>query len=212
MIKIKDMSSAKNNTNKNWLALLSEAIDLGEDIRANHRYKFKGYNLGTYLVGLKKKDDKELVLKIKEMGFDLEKTNRSPENAAEKFLEKLLRKPPIRKTTIQTEFNNSILPKKDKLNPETIEKINKLWFEIYGKERSWERPLNTIEKILKWKEFRYDKQRNPRRKWFQGLTYMGDMYTWVYNLRKNEAKINSIIGVFNEKEKRELKEEGFPIK
>ena len=206
------MSSGKNKVNYDWLSLLSEALELGEDIRANHRYKFKGYNLGTYLVGLKKKDDKELVQKIKEMGFDLEKTNRSPENAAEKFLEKLLRKPPIRKTTIQTEFNNSVLPKKDKLKPETVDKINKLWFEIYGKERSWEKPLNTIDKILKWKEFRYDKKRNPRRKWFQGLTYMGDMYTWVYNLRKNEEKINSIIGVFNEKEKRELKEEGFPIR
>ena len=146
------------------------------------------------------------------MGFDLAKTDRSPENAAKKFIKNMLKDPPIRKTTIQTEFNNSLLTKKDQLSEETVEKINRVWRERYNSERSWVKPLNTIEKILKWKEFRYDKKRNPRRKWFQGLTYMGDMYTWVYTIRKDEAKINSIIGVFNEKEKRELKEEGFPIR
>lgn len=197
------MSSSKTDVNHKWLSLLSEAINEGEDIRANHRYKYKNYNLGTYLVGLKKKDDFELVEKIKIMGFDLEKTNRSPENAAEKFIEKLQRKPYIRKTTIQTEFNSSVLPKKDLLSDETIQRINRLWKERYGKDRSWVKPLNTIDKILKWKDFRYDKKRNPKRKWFQGLTYMGDMYTWVYTMRKDEKKINSIIGVFNEKEKRE---------
>jgi len=41
---------------------------------------------------------------------------------------------------------------------------------------------------------------------------MGDLYTWVYNLKNDENKINSIIGVFNEKEKRELISEGFPVK
>ena len=41
---------------------------------------------------------------------------------------------------------------------------------------------------------------------------MGDLYTWVYKLKTDEEKINSIIGVFNEKEKRELKSEGFPIR
>tara|TARA_B110001454_G_scaffold212699_2_gene229812 strand:- start:689 stop:1309 length:621 start_codon:yes stop_codon:yes gene_type:complete len=206
------MSSDKVDVNDKWLILLSEALGEGEDIRANHRYKYKGENLGTYLVGLKKKNNPLLILKIKEMGFDLEKTNRSPENAAEKFIEKLLRKPYIRKTTIQTEFNSSILPKKDLLSDETIQTINRLWKDRYGKERSWVKPLDTIDKILKWKDFRYDKKRNPKRKWFQGLTYMGDMYTWVYTMRKDEKKINSIIGVFNEKEKRELIEEGFPIK
>jgi hypothetical protein len=206
------MSLGKVDINQKWLNLLLDAISEGEDIRANHRYKYKNHNLGTYLVGLKKKNNSELVERIKNMGFDLSKTNRSPENAAEKFIEKLQRKPPIKKTTIQTEFNNSILPKKDSLSYHTIQRINSLWMALYNKERSWEKPLNTIEKILKWKEFRYDKTRNPRRKWFQGLTYMGDMYTWVYNLRKDEEKINSIIGVFNEKEKRELIEEGFPIR
>jgi hypothetical protein len=206
------MSSDKVDVNDKWLMLLSEALREGEDIRANHRYKYKGQNLGTYLVGLKKKDNPLLILKIKEMGFDLAKTDRSPENAAKKFIKNMLKDPPIRKTTIQTEFNNSLLSKKDQLSEETVEKINRVWKERYNSERSWVKPLNTIEKILKWKEFRYDKKRNPRRKWFQGLTYMGDMYTWVYTIRKDEAKINSIIGVFNEKEKRELKEEGFPIR
>jgi len=206
------MNSEQTDTNKVWLALLSEAIKSGENIKANHRYRFKDQNLGTYLVGLKKKGTPELIAEIKKMGFDLNKTSRTPENAAEKLIEKLLIRPKLKKTTIQTEFNNSVLPRKEGLSGETIQKINKIWEECYNETRSWTPPLTTIDKIIKWKEFRYDKKRNPNRKWHQGLSYMGDLYTWVYNLKNDENKINSIIGVFNEKEKRELISEGFPIK
>ena len=65
--------------------LACSAMALTGHARANHRYKYKGENLGTYLVGLKKKDNPLLILKIKEMGFDLAKTDRSPENAAKKL-------------------------------------------------------------------------------------------------------------------------------
>jgi len=206
------MNSEQTDTNQVWLTLLSEAINSGEDVKANHRYKFKGKNLGTFLVGLKKKDNPKLISDIKKIGFDLNKTNRSPENAAEKLIQKLLAVPKIKKTTIQTDFNNSVLQRKEDLSEETILRINTIWNERYNEERSWKKPLTTIEKIIKWKEFRYDKKQNPNRKWHQGLSYMGDMYYWVYKLKNNEKKINSIIGVFNEKEKRELKNEGFPIK
>ena len=142
----------------------------------------------------------------------IDKTSRSPENSAEKLIKRLLTQPKIKKTTIQTEFNNSLLPKKDGLSEETIYRINTIWEEQYHEKRSWTPALTTIDKILKWKEFRYDRKRNPNRKWHQGLSYMGDLYTWVYTLKNDEKKINSIIGVFNEKEKRELISEGFPVK
>jgi len=206
------MNSEETDTNKVWLALLSEAIKSGENIRANHRYRFKGQNLETYLVGLKKKGNPVLIAEVKELGFDLDKTSRTPENAAEKLIKKLLIRPKIKKTTIQTEFNSSVLPRKEDLSDETIQRINNIWEECYNETRSWVSPLTTIDKIIKWKEFRYDKKRNPNRKWHQGLSYMGDLYTWVYNLKNDENKINSIIGVFNEKEKRELISEGFPVK
>lgn len=206
------MNSEQTNTNQVWLNLLSEAIKSGEDVKANHRYKFKDKNLGTFLVGLKKKNNPELIAEIKKIGFDLNKTSRTPENSAEKLIQKLLAEPKIKKTIIQTEFNNTVLPKKEGLSEETILRINDIWREKYNEERSWKKPLTTIDKIIKWKEFRYDKKQNPKRKWFQGLSYMGDLYTWVYKLKKDEEKINSIIGVFNEKEKRELKSEGFPIR
>lgn len=206
------MNSEHTDTNKVWLELLSEAIKSGEEVRANHRYRFKDKNLGTYLVGLKKRGTPELIAEIKKIGFDLDKTSRTPENSAEKLIKKLLIRPKLKKTTIQTEFNNSVLPKKEHLSDETIQRINKIWEECYNETRSWTPPLTTIDKIIKWKEFRYDKKRNPNRKWHQGLSYMGDLYTWVYNLKKDENKINTIIGVFNEKEKRELISEGFPVK
>jgi len=206
------MNSEQTDATQVWLALLSEAINSGEDVKANHRYRFKDKNLGTFLVGLKKKNNPKLIADIKKMGFDLDKTSRTPENFAEKFIQKLLTKSKIKKTTIQTEFNNSVLPRKEHLSEDTIDRINKIWKERYNETRSWTKALTTIDKILKWKEFRYDKKRNPNRKWHQGLSYMGDLYYWVYKLKNNEEKINSIIGVFNEKEKRELKSEGFPIK
>lgn len=206
------MNSEHTDTNKVWLELLSQAIKSGEEVRANHRYRFKDKNLGTYLVGLKKRGTPELIAEIKKIGFDLDKTSRTPENSAEKLIKKLLIRPKLKKTTIQTEFNNSVLPKKEHLSDETIQRINKIWEECYNETRSWTPPLTTIDKIIKWKEFRYDKKRNPNRKWHQGLSYMGDLYTWVYNLKKDENKINTIIGVFNEKEKRELISEGFPVK
>lgn len=206
------MNLESTDTDQKWLTLLSKAIKSGENVKANHRYKYKNQNLGTYLVGVKKKDNPALITKIKELGFDLNKTSRTPENAAEKLIKKLLIRPKLKKTTIQTEFNNSVLPRKEELSDETIQKVNKIWEECYNEARSWTPPLTTIDKIIKWKEFRYDKKRNPNRKWHQGLTYMGDLYTWVYNLKKDESKINSIIGVFNEKEKRELISEGFPVK
>ena len=206
------MNSEHTDTNKVWLELLSEAIKSGEEVKANHRYRFKDKNLGTYLVGLKKRGTPELIAEIKKIGFDLDKTSRTPENSAEKLIKKLLIRPKLKKTTIQTEFNNSVLPKKEHLSDETIQRINKIWEECYNETRSWTPPLTTIDKIIKWKEFRYDKKRNPNRKWHQGLSYMGDLYTWVYNLKKDENKINTIIGVFNEKEKRELISEGFPVK
>ncbi len=206
------MNSEITDTDQVWLALLSEAIKSGDEVKANHRYRFKDQNLGTYLVGLKKRGNPKLVAKIKEIGFDLNKTSRTPENSAEKLIKKLLTRPKIKKTTIQTEFNNSVLLKKEHLSDETIQRINKIWEECYNETRSWAPPLTTIDKIIKWKEFRYDKKRNPNKKWHQGLSYMGDLYTWVYNIKKDENKINSIIGVFNEKEKRELISEGFPVK
>jgi len=100
------MNSEETDTNKVWLALLSEAIKSGENIKANHRYRFKGQNLGTYLVGLKKKGNPVLIAEVKELGFDLDKTSRTPENAAEKLIKKLLIRPKIKKKRL---FKQSLI-------------------------------------------------------------------------------------------------------
>ena len=39
------MSLGKVDINQKWLNLLLEAISEGEDIRANHRYKYKNHNV-----------------------------------------------------------------------------------------------------------------------------------------------------------------------
>jgi hypothetical protein len=105
---------------ENWLALLKEAMEANEDIRVNHRYKYKGEGLGTWLVGVKqankKKKKLELRKEIEELGFDFKETSRKPEHVAKRFVDKLIDDPNPNKMAYQTNFNRYILPKKTYLN------------------------------------------------------------------------------------------------
>ena len=67
----------------------------------------------------------------------------------------------------------------------------------------------SIDKIQKWKQFRYDKKKNPSEKWFDYKKNMGKLYGWVYVRKTNEQKMNLILEHFNDKELTELKQEGF---
>ncbi len=57
-----------------WLELLQDALDNGEEVTADHRYKYEGTSLGTWLTGVaqRNKEGKKLKLRkeIEEIGFD----------------------------------------------------------------------------------------------------------------------------------------------
>jgi len=130
-----------------WLNLLEEAINSGEDVRANHRYKYKGQGLGTFLVGISKKNKLgkklETKRKIEEIGFDYHKSERTPIATAERFLNALLTDDKKTKGGFQTYFNKLIREKKDELPPEIVDKINKTWYLRFKEKRSWKKITKT---------------------------------------------------------------------
>ncbi len=128
---------------KKWLDLLMEALDEGEDVRANHRYRYKGHGLGTFLVGISKKNKQgkklDTKLKIEQIGFDYHKTERTPVATAERFLNALLTNKKKHKGNFQTYFNKLIREKKELFSEEIVEKINETWYLRFNEKRTWKK-------------------------------------------------------------------------
>lgn len=198
-----------------WLELLKKAMDAGEDIRVNHRCKFEEESLGTWLVGVKqsnkKKKKHELRKEIEDLGFDFKETSRKPEHVAKRFVDKLIDDPKPNKGAYQTNFNHYILPKKDILSPQLKKEIEEVWTLQFNEPRPWEKGTLENDRTEEWREFRYDTKRNPEGKWYKGQAHLGLLYYWVYHKKKYRHKMDLIIDNFIDQEKKELKNEGFPI-
>ena len=117
---IEEVKTANVNANeKEWLALLKEAIDNDEDVKANHRYKYKGKSLGTWLtiVAQRNKEGKKLELRaeIEEIGFDYDIKGRTPEASTRRFIGQLISDELPNKMNYQNWFNKVIAQKKREL-------------------------------------------------------------------------------------------------
>ena len=212
----------KQNIEDEWLSILSDALNDSserEKIQVNHRYKFNGYRLGTWLVGVsqatkgkKPKQRKiDLILKIEELGFDFTRTSRKPEHTVERFIEQLLNdKNPI-KVEYQKTFNRQMLKRKAKISDELKQEINAAWELQFNEIRSWDNIPRAKDRTEEWKEFRYNKTINPEGKWITGESTMGKLYNWVYHKRNDKRKMDLVIDKFTETELNELRIEGFPI-
>ncbi len=192
-----------------WLELLKNAVNEGVEIQVNHRFKYKNTNLGTFLTSAKKKNKPELIQKIEDLGINFKRHSNNPEDFLEKFIFQLSTDEKPNKQNYMTRFNSSVLPRKDLLKKQTIKKLNRVWKKEFGDIRKWEKPETSIDKIRRWKEFRYDEKRNPNRKWFDYKTNMGKLYSWVYSRKRDKQKMSLILEHFNKKELAELKKEGF---
>jgi HKD family nuclease len=212
----------QQNIEDEWLSILSDALNDSserEKIQVNHRYKFNGYRLGTWLVGVsqatkgkKPKQRKiDLRLKIEELGFDFTRTSRKPEHTVERFIEQLLNdKNPI-KVEYQKTFNRQMLKRKAKISDELKQEINAAWELQFNEIRSWDNIPRAKDRTEEWKEFRYNKTINPEGKWITGESTMGKLYNWVYHKRNDKRKMDLVIDKFTEAELNELRIEGFPI-
>jgi HKD family nuclease len=201
----------------NWLRILKEAIADKEDIRANHRYKYKDETLGTFLVGVKQANNEtpkrklELRKEIEELGFDYKENSRKPEHVTQRFIDKLINDENPHKMSYQNHFNSRILPKKDILSAEMKKELEEVWELQFNEPRPWSKGTLDNDRTEEWKNFRYDKAINPKGKWITGESTMGKLYNWVYHKRKSKSKMDLVVGNFNDKERQELKKEGFPI-
>jgi HKD family nuclease len=212
----------QQNIEDEWLSILEELINDPNEkdkIRVDHRYKPNGHRLGTWLVGVSQENRKEnprprkieLKTKIEELGFDFTKTSRKPEHTSQRFLNDLTNdKSPI-KVDYQKRFNRQILPRVDKIPLEIREEIDVIWELQFNEKRTWEKIKKAKDRTPEWKEFRYNGEINPERKWITGQSAMGDLYNWVYHKRRDKKKMDLVIHHFNDSEKMELKNEGFPI-
>lgn len=185
------------------------AIEEGADIQVNHRYKYRGQNLGTFLTAARATKDKARLKKIKSIGLNLKLHSNKPEDYVSKYIQQLTKAKKPNKQSFTTRFNIYVLPKKDILKTRTIERLNKVWKRKFGDTRKWEKPKTTGDKINNWKTFRYDAEVNPTGKWLEYEKNMGKLYAWVYARKRNPEKMNLILDYFDDKEISELKNEGF---
>jgi len=202
-----------SNADQEWLDLLQDALDNDEDVRANHRYKYNGKSLGTWLTGIaqRNKEGKKLEIKteIEELGFDYNLRGRTPEASTKRFIRKLISDQEPLKVNYQNWFNQIIAPKKDDLTQETIDQLNQVWELKFDEKRYWEIPSRIKDKVDEWKEFRYNSEINPRGKWSTNDQEMGNLYTWVLKRKKDSDLMGLILDRFSQQELEELSAEGF---
>jgi len=195
-----------------WLTLLEAAIKEGVQIQVNHRFKYKNKNLGTFLVSAKRNNKEDLIKKIESLGLNFKMHSRNPEDYVEKFILQLSTDEKPNKSYYITRFNKYVLPKKRLIKKETVDKLNSTWETRFGDTRKWKKPETDLNKVKKWKKFRYNEKLNPNGKWFEVKTKMGKLYSWVYNRKADSKKMNVILTEFNDKELKELISEGFKVK
>ncbi len=200
----------KNKIKENeWLNLLEKAVNENIEIQINHRFKYNDKNLGTFLVTAKRKQNPELNKKIERLGVNFKMHSKKPEHYVEKFISQLSNDKKPNKQLYITRFNTYVIPKKEVLKEQTIKKLNRVWKTKFGDIRKWEKPETDIDKVEKWKEFRYNEKTNPSGKWFEYKKNMGKLYGWVYSRKRDKQKMEVILEYFNKKEIAELQKEGF---
>lgn len=204
--------SIREQREKEWLSLLKIALKRKRvHIKLNHGFKYKEKNLGSFLIDAKKRNKKELLFQIESLGFSYKDHSRDPEDYIESFILKLENDKDPNKQKYITTFNMYILPKKDILKEETKERLNKVWKNQFKDVRKWTKPETTDDRIISWKNFRYNKEINPDEKWLTTKKVMGKLHGWVYSRKTNKYPMDELIKYFNQTELEELKQEGFLI-
>lgn len=202
-------NSIRNQIQKEWLTLLKEALkDENVKIQVNHRFKYKGKNLGTFLVEAKR--SKKLARRIKKMGLNFDDFRKGDINLyAKRFIKDLWESDISRKPKFITRFYRYILPHKDKYNPKIIEEINEVWKIKFRDRRIWRYPIVEAQKVALWKKWRYDEEKNPKGKWLQSAKRMEDLFSFAYRRKRKIYLMKKIEKYFTSEEIEELKSEGY---
>ena len=204
------MEKTRRMTENEWLDLLKNAIEEGIQIQVNHRFKYKGKNLGTFLTAAKSKKNKERIEKIEAIGVNYKMHSKNPHDYLDKFTMQLREDENPKKQYYCTRFNSYILPKKDILKKRAVARLNRVWEDKFRVVRKWDKPEVTFDRVVRWKKFRHDKTINPKGKWLGTQTKMGNLYIWVYKIKHDKERLDRLMEYFDIMEIAELAAEGFP--
>jgi len=194
---------------KHLLGVLEKAIANNVKIAMNHKYKYYGHKLGSFLINAKYRKNKDLYNKIESLGFSYKRHSKDPIDGLENFIHDLWNDPKPFKGAYITKFNTYIIQKKKIYPKELKEELNVVWKIKFGDKRIWKKPVSQRQRVNEWKKIRYDKELNPEGKWFLPLAKIGNFYYWIYNRKRKKHLMNIVIKYFSEQEVNELITEGF---
>ena len=197
-----------------WLELLKDALNNQENIGVNHRYKYKDYNLGTFLVGVsqanKKNKKLELRDKIEKLGFNFAETSRDIESTISRVIKDFYSAVNPKKQEWRTRFFKHI-NKKEYLSEKSISEIEFAWEYHFGQKFTWTK-INEryVDRTEEWKEYK-------RRKgvWYpinlDNTNKDRNLHHWVKRKMQNPVSLERFLNKFTREEINELRECGFRI-
>lgn len=197
---------------KSWLEILKEAIDNGEDIKANHRYIYKEYTLGTWLTGVASQNRKgkklEVKMEIENLGFDFSKTGRNTKDVFSRLIDALSKENPDKKDW-RTRIYKHVL-KQDRFTEEMKKEIEEYWELQFSEKLVWGKMHEKyIDKTDEWKL-----HRKKHGQWYPIKSENGEfhyLHSWTKRRFKSIKSWKEIIHKFNETELEELRKCGFPV-
>lgn len=197
---------------KSWLEILKEAIENGEEVKANHRYIYKEHTLGTWLTGIAYQNRKgkklEVKKEIEDLGFDFSKTGRNTKDVFSRLIDALSKENPNKKDWRTRIYKH--IQKQDRFTDEMKKEIEEYWELQFNEKLVWGKMHEAyIDRTHEWKKY---KQKTG--KWFPIVIENGDnsnLYHWVNRKFKNPRTLIKLIDKFDEKEILELRQIGFRI-
>lgn len=203
----------QENTIERWLEILEEAIKAEENVKANHRYIFGEYRLGTWLVGIASANKKGKRLdvreKIEKLGFDYSKTSRDLKSVVARLIKDLYSiENPDRQRWRTRLFKH--IDKKENLKFETIQEIEFAWKYHFHDDFSWDKIHEKYsDNTNEWKQ-----HRKETGQWYPIKIVEGryqNLYNWVERRFAKPSILKKNLDRFNEIEKQELRDAGFKI-
>lgn len=203
----------QENTIERWLEILEEAINVGENVKANHRYIFGEHRLGTWLVGIASANKKGRRLdvreKIENIGFDYSKTSRDLKSVVARLINDLyVVENPDRQRWRTRLFK--YIDRKENLETETVKEIEFAWKYHFNDDFSWEKIHEKYsDNTDDWKQ-----HRKETGQWYPIKIIEGryqNLYTWVERRFVKPSILKKNLDRFSEIEKQELKDAGFKI-
>jgi HKD family nuclease len=197
---------------KSWLEILKDAIEDGEEVKANHRYIYKGYTLGTWLTGVayQNRKGKKLDVKkeIEDLGFDFSKTGRNTKDVFSRLIDALSKENPNKKDWRTRIYKH--VQKQERFTDEMKKEIEEYWELQFSEKLVWGKMHEGFtDRSDEWKKYRKE----------TGIWYPirieqnknVQLYSWVERKLISKKSWAKVIHNFSENQLIELRKIGFPV-